>query len=255
MSYDAVNPDPTVITVWSDIGCPWGTLALTTLRRAIDDAGEPLRIDHRVFPLELFNRIPTPKSILDAEVVTIAAVLPELGWRLWSGAESTYPVSMILPMAAVQAAKAPLVGGLLASDELDAALRHAFYADSRCISIPSEILDIGRACAAVDADALQQELSQGGGIAQLYRDFAVARAGAVRGSPHLFTADGWQEHNPGASYGWTAPPPSGFPRLHGYSPNWASSLVERLKQPRNDPAGRSASTGSDVARLAVSLPE
>lgn len=42
----------------------------------------------RAFPLEPFNRQPTPKDILNPEIVTIAAHRPEWGWRLWSGRES-----------------------------------------------------------------------------------------------------------------------------------------------------------------------
>jgi predicted DsbA family dithiol-disulfide isomerase len=213
MTNDLFNPNPQVVTVWSDLGCPWGTLALVSLRRAIEKADAPVRIDHRVFPLEFFNKIPTPKPIIDAEIVTISGLLPDLGWRLWGAPESSYPVTMLPAMAAVQAAKAEAVGGLHASDQLDAALRHAYYAESRCVSVPSVILKVAETCPAVDLNALAHEIAAGAGVADIYAQFETARGDRVQGSPQLLTAGGFDAHNPGATYSWTAPPPSGFPRL------------------------------------------
>jgi predicted DsbA family dithiol-disulfide isomerase len=227
MTNDLINPRPDVVTVWSDIGCPWATLALVSLRRAIEKAGAPVLIDHRVFPLEFFNKIPTPKPIIDAEIIAIGGLRPELGWRLWTAAESSYPVTMLPPMAAVQAAKAESVGGLLASDQLDAALRHAYYAESRCVSIPSVILEVAETCPAVNVDALAHEIARGAGVAEIYTQFETARGDRVQGSPHLFTAGGFDTHNPGATYSWT-PPPSSFPRLEAYDDAWAGELVAKL---------------------------
>ncbi|MCA1671624.1 MAG: dithiol-disulfide isomerase, partial [Actinobacteria bacterium] len=130
-----VNPDRRTVTVWSDTSCPWATLALYTLRAAARDRGRRLLVDHRAFPLELFNRAPTPKFIVDAEIVAVAGHRPELGWKPWPGPDSAFPVTTLPAMEAVQAAKDPTAGGLPASDELDAALRRAFFVDGRCISI------------------------------------------------------------------------------------------------------------------------
>lgn len=227
-----VNPDPRVLTVWSDIGCPWATLALHTVHAAARARGVELLVDHRIFPLELFNRQPTPKLILDAEVVQIAAALPELGWRQWRAPEATYPVTILPAMEAVQAAKDEAVGGLVASDELDTALRRAFYAEGRCISIPSVILDIAEECKHVDAGSLADAVRRGAGRAEVYAHWEVAKGPEVQGSPHLYTADGWAAHNPGASYRWTASPADGgLPHLRGYDPSWADALLDRLDHP------------------------
>ena len=223
----ASGKDMPVVTVWSDIGCPWASLALHTLRAAIARSGSSLLIDHRAFPLELFNAIPTPKAILDVEVATIVPLVPDLGWRHWSAPEVSYPVTTIPAMAAVQAAKHPDVGGLPASDELDAALRHAFYAEHRCISLPTVIADVAATCRTVDVDALRRLLRRGEGIAAVYDDYETAAGPDVQGSPHLFLGDAWASHNPGATYRWSARPPDGFPRLEAYDPNWATELLER----------------------------
>lgn len=221
--------DPTTtVTVWSDIGCPWATLALRTLRAAIAEREAPVSIDHRAFPLELFNHEPTPRPIVDAEIVAIASLLPELGWRCWTAPSSTYPVTTIPAMAAVQAAKDPEVGGLRASDQLDAALRTAFYADSRCVSIPVVILDVARTCPALDHEQLRRRMAAGAGIAEIHRDHEHARATPIQGSPVIETADGSHQHNPGATYHWTGKPPAGFARLERYDPRWATDLLDHI---------------------------
>lgn len=220
--------DPTtVLTVWSDIGCPWATLALQTLRRTISERNATVSINHRAFPLELFNGEPTPRHIVDPEIVAIASLLPELQWSCWSAPTSMYPVTTIPAMAAVQAAKHPEVGGLRASDQLDAALRRAFYIDHKCISIPSVILDAAKTCPDVDHFRLGKRLAAGNGIAEIYNDFEDARSIPIQGSPVIETPSGARLHNPGATYHWTGKPPTGFPRLENYATHWAEELIEQ----------------------------
>ncbi|HET9143824.1 DsbA family oxidoreductase [Actinophytocola sp.] len=224
-----VNPEPGTVTVWSDIGCPWATLALHTLRAAIARRGADVLIDHRAFPLELFNSEPTPKFIVDSEIVVIGAKVPELGYRLWSGAESTYPVTMLPPMEAVQAAKLPEVGGLRASDELDAGLRRAFYTERRCVSIPAVILDVAGQCQHVDVAALDAAIRRGEGRSAVYDQWEAAKGDAVQGSPHLFAAGGFDGHNPGVTYQWTGSPyEGGFVDLSAHDPGWADDLLDSL---------------------------
>lgn len=141
------NAAPGTLTVWSDIGCPWASLALNTVRERARDRGKELVVDHRVFPLELFNNQPTPKFIVDAEVVAIGGVRPDV---------------------------------------------------------------------------------RGAGRAEIYADWSVAQGPEVQGSPHLFTANGFAAHNPGATYHWTAAPPAGLPRLESYSADWADDLLDQL---------------------------
>ncbi|MEV0319436.1 DsbA family protein [Streptomyces sp. NPDC050658] len=223
------STDEAVVTVWSDIGCPWATLALDTLHTAAAERGRELLVDHRAFPLELFNSEPTPKPIIDAETVAIGALVPALGWRLWSGPEWRYPVTTLPALEAVQAAKDPAVGGLPASDQLDTGLRNAFYREGRCISVPSEILDVAAKCPLVDEAALADALVRGTARAAVHRDFAVASGPRVQGSPQLFTASGTDVHNPGADFVWTGDPyDGGFPHFRSYTRDWADALLDRL---------------------------
>ncbi|MGH8276471.1 MAG: DsbA family oxidoreductase, partial [Steroidobacteraceae bacterium] len=203
-------------------------LALHTLRTRARARDQVVEIDHRAFSLELFNRMPTPKFIVDAEIVTIAGCCPDLGWRAWPGPDSTYPVTTLPPMEAVQAAKAPSIGGLVASDELDSALRAAFYRGGRCISMHSVIMDVAGECPHVDVGELGAALAGGVGAAAVFEQWEVAKRPEIQGSPQLFATPGFAVHNPGATYHWTAPPPDGFPRLEHYTPGWADGLLDRL---------------------------
>ncbi|WP_316525719.1 DsbA family oxidoreductase [Kitasatospora brasiliensis] len=223
------SSDPVVVTVWSDIGCPWATLALHTLHAVAWERGSQVMVDHRAFPLELFNSEPTPKPIIDAETVAIGAMMPELGWRMWPGPDWRYPVTTLPAMEAVQAAKAAAVGGLPASDQLDTALRQAFYGGGRCISVTSEILAVAAECPLVDEAALGEALERGTARAAIHRDLAVARGPRVQGSPHLFTAAGTDVHNPGAVFRWTGSPyEGGFPHFLSYSRDWAEELLDEV---------------------------
>lgn len=223
-----VSQEPQVLTVWSDIGCPWATLTLHTLRHRAQQRDDDLVIDHRAFPLELFNRRPTPKPVVDVEITAIAGLVPELGWRLWDHPDWTYVVTTLPALAAVQAAKGQGVGGLRASDELDTALRRAFYEDGRCISIHAEILDVAEKCPTVFAPALAKALQRGEGVAEVFDQWRTASELPVEGSPHLFLGDRYADHNPGVTYHWTAAPGTGFPRFEKYDESWADEVLDLL---------------------------
>ena len=221
---------PVTITMWSDLSCPWATLALDTLHAQARRLDVDLVVDHRVFPLELFNKMATPKHIVESEIVAIAGQLPELGWRLWDAPAHTYPVTMLPAMEAVQAAKDPAVGGLAASDQLDTALRRAFLVDSRCVSMPSVILEAAEECPLVDTGRLAGAIAEGRGRAEVYRDWEEAKQIPVQGSATLFGPDGQPLHNPGATYRWSknaTPLEGGFPVLEDYSRDWAADLLSK----------------------------
>ena len=218
---DLANQDPDVITVWSDVSCPWATLALHTLHDAAARGGVSIRIDHRCFPLELVNREPTPKQGHDIEVAAIGAVRPQLGWTPWDRPDSTYPVTTLPALEAVQAAKRPEVGGPEASDRLDTALRRAFFVEHRCISLHSVIEDVARECDGVDADALLDLLRRGVGRAEVYEQLDVARSAEVPGSPSFYGPDGHIFSNPGVDLEWVGE----FPRIASYDDSWPDRLL------------------------------
>jgi predicted DsbA family dithiol-disulfide isomerase len=193
---------PGTIAVWSDLGCPWSHAVIWRLWDARRRLGltERVRFDHHAFPLELFNNEPTPRAPREAEWPVAASLAPRAGWQSWSAPEHEWPVTMLPPMEAVQAAK---LQSLAAAEALDRGLRRAFWGESRCISLRHVILGIATETDAVDAVALAQALDDGRGRRALFDDWAVARTDEVRGSAHLFAPDGTNDQNPGIAIGWT----------------------------------------------------
>src|SRR5687768_17061896 len=192
---------PSTIAVWSDLGCPWSHVVVWRLHDARRRLGLEGRVhfDHHAFPLELFNNEPTPFRARAAEWPVAAQLAPRAGWAAWSAPEQAWPVTMLPPMEAVQAAK---LQSLAASEELDRGLRRAFWGESRCISLRHVILEVANECDTVDVAALSEALDDGRTRRALFADWAVARGDEVRGSAHLFAPDGTNAQNPGIAIAW-----------------------------------------------------
>jgi predicted DsbA family dithiol-disulfide isomerase len=194
---DLYNATPGVVTVYSDVMCPFATFMLRGLRAARDRLGLDVRLDLRAFPLELANRRPHDLGLFELEKPVLAEFEPHLGWRRWRAEPSTWPVTSLLALEAVQAAKRPEVGGLIASDELDNALRRALFLDSRCIALLPVILEVAEECPDMDRAALAADLHHGLGRLDMMEQYGYAERKEVQGSPHVFTPDGRQWLNPG----------------------------------------------------------
>ena len=220
---------PGTIVLWGDIACPWASLAVhriweTRARLHLDD---DVRIDHRAFALELVNERCTPKRTLEAEVAAIGAHEPALEWQGWQRREDEYPSTVLLALAAVQAAKADAVGGLRASEELDRRLRTAFYSESRPISLWTEVISIAGDCTSLDVDALIAELRSGRGLVAVLEQVAAQEDADIDGSPHVFLPDGTNMHNPGLTMSWTKDTGKGFPVIESDEPQVYDDLLRR----------------------------
>ena len=192
---------PGTIAVWSDLGCPWSHAVVWRLHDARTRLGLDGRVafDHHAFPLELFNSEPTPRPLREAEGRVAVELAPRAGWQPWSAPGHAWPVTMLLPMEAVQAAK---LQSLAASEELDRGLRRAFWGESRCISLRHVILEVANESDSVDVAALTRALDDGRARRAVLDDWAVARGDEVRGSAHLFAPDGTNAQNPGIAIAW-----------------------------------------------------
>ncbi len=220
---------PGTIVVYSDIGCPWASLTVHRLLTARDRLGlaDAVRLDHRCFPLELINERSTPKRVLEAEVAVIGSHEPALGWQPWQRRESQYSVSTLLAMEAVQAAKADEIGGLAASEQLDAALRHAFYAESATITLHTMVLAVADRCDRVDIKALGAALESGVARSAIFEQWRESQRVGVQGSPHLYLADGGDVHNPGVELSWTDEKGTGFPVIESEDRSVVDDLLRR----------------------------
>jgi predicted DsbA family dithiol-disulfide isomerase len=189
------------ILVFSDIACPWSSLAIFRFYRDRARLGyeNDLLLDLKAFPLELFNERPTPKHFMDKEAALIATVEPELGWNPWSKPDARYPGTSMPALEAVQAAKSQ---SFRASEQLDLKLRQAFWADSRSIYLRSEILKAAEACSEVDAALLADAIDHGTARWEIMEQFREAEKDHVQGSPHFFLRDGSHFHNPGVQMHW-----------------------------------------------------
>jgi predicted DsbA family dithiol-disulfide isomerase len=196
---------PGTVVIYSDIGCPWAHAAVWRLWDARRSLGleDRVRFDHRVFPLELFNSQATPRNELEPEMPVCSSLAPRAGWQAWSGPDWQYPVTMLPPMEAVQAAKEQ---GLAASEALDRGLRRAFWGESRCISLRHVILEVASETDGLDLARLATELDSGRARAAIFEHWEVAKTDAVHGSPHLFVHDGTNAQNPGLEVDWREEP-------------------------------------------------
>ncbi len=214
------------ITVFADIGCPWAHLAVHRLHatRARLELEDDVTFDVRAFPLELFNERPTPKLILDAEICVAGGLDPGAGWQLWSSPSYHWPVSFLPALEAVYAAKEQ---SLKASEQLDRALRVAFYQQSRTISMHHEIVQVARGCDRVDAEQVDSALRDGRARSRVFEDKELAERSEVQGSPHLFLPDGSDVHNPGIEMHWEGRKPGGFPVVDKDDPAIYDDLLRR----------------------------
>ncbi len=215
------------ITVFTDLNCSFAHLAVHRLHQARRRLGLEGRIwfDHRAFPLELFNRTVNERPGVDSEVSVVGALEPDAGWRLWQGPDWTYPVTTLPPLEAVQAAKEQ---GWHASEQLDLALRRAFWAEGRCISLRHEILDIAASTGAVDVSALAAALDDGRARSAVMSQYAAAKDGRVNCSPHVFLHDGTNLANPGIRTRWVNGGFGvGFPVVDADDPSVYTDLLDR----------------------------
>jgi len=224
------------IAVYSDITCPWAHLAVARLHRFRAELGleDEVGFDHRAFPLEVFNERPTPRRVLDAEIPVVGALEPDAGWQVWQGDPSTWPVTALLAMEAVQAAKTVCGPDLGASERLDRALRVAFFGQSRCISMRHVVLEVAKEALGADlAESLREALDSGVARAAVLDQCETARTSDdVKGSPHLFLPDGTNAHNPGVEMHWVGDHGKGFPVVDADDPGVYKSLLEATARAR-----------------------
>jgi predicted DsbA family dithiol-disulfide isomerase len=219
----AMDVAPGTVVLFSDIGCPWATLAVHRFHEARDRLGVDVRLVHRSFPLEIMNEGPLPKPVLDAEIPVVGALAPH-AFRPWTAPEWQWPVSTLPALEAVHAAAAQ---GVAAAEALDLALRRALFLESRCISVRDVILDVAQACDGVDAATIADALDDGRCRRSLLADVAFARTDEVKGSPHAFLPDGTTSHNPGVTFHWEGEHGEGFPVVDADDPSAWFDLVVR----------------------------
>ena len=215
------------IVVYADLNCSFAHVAVHRLHETRTRLGlnGTVHFDHRAFPLELFNISVNQRPGVDSEIAVVGRLEPEAGWRLWQGPDWRYPVTMLPPLEAVQAAKAQ---GWAASERLDRALRKAFWADNRCISMRHEILAIAAETGVIDVDDLTGRLDAGVARASVLAQFEAARDDRVICSPHVFLTDRGNYANPGVEAHWVNGGfGEGFPVIDADDPSVYEVILKR----------------------------
>ncbi len=213
------------VTVFTDIMCGWSTLALHRFYAARRAAGldEALHVDLQLFLLEDINETPWDWRVTELEKPVLGALDENVGFAAWRRDLAEFPVTSLLANEAVHAAKQQ---SARASEELDMALRLAFWRDSRCISMLHEILRVADTCSHVDARELREALETGAARGAMMQGYRRHR-GDVRGSPHFFLADGSDLVNPGVKIHQVGGSDAGYLVVDDDDPGAYDDLVAR----------------------------
>ncbi|KAA2258718.1 hypothetical protein F0L68_23050 [Solihabitans fulvus] len=221
-----LTPQPGVIVVFSDIWCSFAHVTVYRLHETRRRLGleDKVAFDHRAFPLELLNNKPSPRTGTDSEVGRMGSLEPGAGWQLWQDKDWLFPSTTLPALEAIQAAKAQ---SFAASEQLDLALRKAFWAESRCIANRRVILDVAESTGVVDVPALTEALDDGRARRQLSDQAAISATDQINCSPHLFLPDGTDYANPGIESTWVGDYGVGWPVITSDDPSVLEDMLKR----------------------------
>ncbi len=192
MTTETVLP---TVELYSDIHCPWAYLAVYRLRQVWPEYQDRVRLSFRALSLELKNRRPTPKPILDVEFDLMKEQEPDLPIQRWQAPEYLF-VPTFLP--AFEAEKAAEQQGEDAAWEFAWQVRLAFFDQSRTVCMRNELKRVARD-AGLDAEQFLIDWDSGRFrrevIAESHHGWEELK---VEGSPTFILPSGKQVHNPGA---------------------------------------------------------
>jgi predicted DsbA family dithiol-disulfide isomerase len=192
----------TVVDIWSEIHCPWALVCLHRLRTARDELGRAeVVFDPRPWPLEWVNDRGTPRDIVSTETIVLAAEEP----ALFSAYENDSWPSTFLPAFELVAA-ARRVGGRRLAEEVDYALRIAFFRDQVDVSIAAGLehaLGLVDLDVPVDVEAIMRTWYTEPVRGDVLAAYEISKGLPIQGSPQVFLPSGRTYHNPGlAEHHW-----------------------------------------------------
>ena len=179
-----------MLTVYSDLHCPWAYVFSIRLRRARTGVGHP-PVAWRSWPLELVNERGTPWETLSQEIPVLTQLEPDHFAR---PSRETWPSTFLPAMEALKVAGE--LGGAAAADRFDEAARRAFFLDGRDLSLRSTLAGIATE-AGLEQPRFLDAFDGGGHRRAVVADWEEGRRRGVQGSPHVFLPDGTAVFNPG----------------------------------------------------------
>lgn len=193
----------TTVTIYSDLHCPWASVAVARLRRARDEHGLDVVFEQRAWPLEWVNQRGTPRDIVEAERALLAGVEPDLFGAFRA---PTWPSTFLPAFELVAAARR--YGGVRAAEDVDMAVRRRFFREGADMSMRHE-LAAAVEDAGLDPEAVMKVWDREPVRGDVVDDYERSRELPIQGSPQIFWPDGSTVHNPGMEVAWVR----GLPRL------------------------------------------
>lgn len=132
-------PEPARIALYADLTCPYAYIAAYRLRALRAEYRGRVIVEHKSLALEYVNRQPTPKRTLESEIPLLMLEEPALPWEPWHAPASEWPVTVLPAFEAVKCAERQ---NILLADDLDWAIRTAFFVESRCISMRHVLFEL-----------------------------------------------------------------------------------------------------------------
>jgi predicted DsbA family dithiol-disulfide isomerase len=184
---------PANIALYSDVQCPYAYLTVYRLRLLREEYRGRVAISSKSLALEYVNRQPTPKPVLDSEIPFLMLEEPGIPYQPWHAPLSEWPVTMWPAFEAIKCAERQ---GPDQAAELDWAIRVAFFAESRCVSMRHVLLELAEQ-AGLDMRRFEEDFDGGVAKRQVLEE---AREGwerlRVQGSPTFVLPSGEQVTGP-----------------------------------------------------------
>jgi predicted DsbA family dithiol-disulfide isomerase len=130
---------PEVIEMYADLSCPFAYVVHARWRKVREEFAGRIALHHKSLSLEYVNHVPTPKRDTETEAILLLANEPAISYRPWSAPASQWPVTMLPAFEAVKCAENQ---GPELADDYAWAIRAAFFAESRCISMRHVLIEI-----------------------------------------------------------------------------------------------------------------
>jgi len=182
-------PQPARIALYSDLSCPYAYVTAFRLRKLRHEYRGRVVVERKSLALEYVNRQPTPKHVLDNETPLVLLAEPDIPYQPWHRPLSEWPVTIWPAFEAVKCAERQSAE---LAEELDWAIRVAFFAESRCIALRHVLIELAERVG-LDVARFTADWDSGVGKRQVLEE---AREGwerlQVAGSPTFVLPSGKQ---------------------------------------------------------------
>jgi predicted DsbA family dithiol-disulfide isomerase len=186
-----------VVEIYASIECPFAYLTEYRLRQVWRDYDDRVSLTWRALSLEWINEQSYALPLFELERELIIGIEPALPWQPWSRPEYEFPSTMWPAFEALACAQAQ---GKAQAFAVSWALRQALFAQSRNISLRSEIMAIAQIVSRqvdLDVDRFRTDWDHGRYKALVH---AESRRGwkelKLNGSATLVLPDGSCHTNP-----------------------------------------------------------